>query len=506
VPDNPVMQRNKAGDSKAMALAYMNTVIDDAGPASSAGRKAAFLDGISDLVETLEKYGVKWTRSKDYPDYFSHRIGGSRGRALEVKPFNVKALGSWFAHTRSDETMPLPLSLDDFADLARGISNWRGFIRALRVGTRLAGGVLTGRKLRGMGVALSSSLMAIVGARDIPVWLSSPLSKLIMENGVVVGAIIMHNGTEKHIQATKGVFLGTGGFARNREWRQKYHGHPGWSATAPGDDGSGIQAGIDAGAETAMLGLAWGTPVFPTLGDETRGTLLIWERSMPHSITIDLHGRRFANEALPYVEFIQEMLDHNRDVPSIPCWIISDHRHTKQYLNLASTVGIDKLKAAGTIFEAPTLRELAGLIQVPADALMATVDRFNGLVRSGIDSDFGRGENEYENHYGDPSYPNPNLGEISVGPFRALKVMPGDIGTKGGLLTDENAQVINKAGAPIPGLYAAGNSTASVMGQTYPGPGSTIGPAMVFGFIAGRHAAATGTIGHNSQGAAVAAD
>jgi 3-oxosteroid 1-dehydrogenase len=237
-----------------------------------------------------------------------------------------------------------------------------------------------------------------------------------------------------------------------------------------------------------MMHLAWGAPTIPFLGDDSRGVLLIWERSMPHCITIDQHGKRFINEALPYVEFIQGVLDHHKDVPSIPSWIVADHRHTKKYVNLASTVGIDKLKQAGTIVEAPTLRELAQMIGVPADNLEATVSRFNGFVRNGVDKDFHRGENAYENYYGDPRYPNANLGELGVGQFRAMKMLPGDIGTKGGLLTDEHARVLHTRGQPITGLYAAGNATASVMGQTYPGPGSTLGPALVFGFIGGRHA------------------
>lgn len=488
LPDNPVMQREHAGDSKERALEYMHAVIDDVGPASSEARKLAFLDGVSDVVLTLEKYGMKWIRSAGYPDYFSHKAGGRRGRALEVKAFNVNKLDDWFKHTRSDEIIPLPLNTDDFAELARGIFNRRGFARMVRVGWRTASGVLTGRKLRGMGVALSSALMNIVRTKEVPVWLSSPLAKLIVENGSVVGVIVTKDGKNIRVRTNKGVFLGTGGFGRNAEWRKKYHGHPGWSATAPGDTGTGIQIGIEAGADTAMMDMVWGAPVIPTLGDDSRGTLLIWERSMPHSLMVDLHGNRFINEALPYVEFIQGVLDHNREVPSIPCWIVSDHRHTKKYLNLASTVGIGKLKKAGTIVEAPTLPELSRMIGVPEANLAATVERFNQFAQAGVDKDFGRGENEYENYYGDPSYPNPNLGEVSVGPFRAMKMMPGDIGTKGGLLTDEFARVLDKQGHPIRGLYAGGNATASVMGQTYPGPGSTIGPAMVFGFIAARHA------------------
>ncbi|MFC9835555.1 FAD-binding protein [Rhodococcus sp. NPDC127530] len=488
LPDNPVMQREGVRDSKEEALKYLESVVHDVGPASSRVRKVAFLNGVADSVSTLEKHGVEFIRSKVYPDYFSHKPGGSRGRSLDVKAFDIKKLGDYYASTRHDEVIPLPLQLDDFAELALGVTSPRCIKRALRVGGRIAHGVLTRRKLRGMGVALSCALMHVVRQQGTPVWLNAPITRLIIEDGAAVGAIVNRDGNEIRVRATSGVFLGTGGFGRNAEWRKKYHGHPGWSTAAEGDVGTGIQVGIEAGADTALMELAWGTPAIPFPGDNSRGVLLIWERSMPHSITIDQHGKRYINEALPYAEFVQGVLDHNAEVPCVPSWIVTDRRHTKKYVNLASTVGIGKLKQAGTIVDAPTLRELAQSIGVPPDDLEATVARFNELVRKGVDEDFHRGENEYENYYGDPTYPNPNLGELSVGPFRALKMMPGDLGTKGGLLTDEHARVLDTSGQPIAGLYASGNATASVMGQSYPGAGGTLGPALVFGFIGGRHA------------------
>ncbi|MGN7712662.1 FAD-binding protein [Agrobacterium radiobacter] len=493
LPNNPVMRRQGATDSADAALKYMEAIIEDVGPASSRARKEAFVNGVADPVLTLEKYGLKWIRSKVYPDYFSHLPGGTVGRCLEVKAFDIKKLGDWYAKTRAEETMPLPLNLDDFADLARGYRNIRGATRALRVGARIWSGKLRGQDLRGMGVALSCAMMHIVQKQKSPVWLNALITELVMAEGVVVGGVISKDGREHRIRTTKGVFLGTGGFARNRAWREKYQGIPGWSATAPGDTGSGIQIGMDAGADVAMLDLMWGVPVIPFLGDDTRGTLLIWERSMPHSLVVDQNGDRFINESIPYVEFIQGILNHSKSAPAIPSWIISDNRHTERYVNLAAMIGVEKLEAVGTIVNAQTLDELARKLGMPPAKLSSTVQRFNSLARRGVDEDFHRGENAYENYYGDPRYPNPNLGEVSVGPFRALKVLPGDIGTKGGLLTDEYARVIDKNGKPISGLYAAGNATASVMGQTYAGAGGTLGPAIVFGFIGARHAVKGGS-------------
>lgn len=498
LPNNPLMQSDGARDSSEDALCYMETVIQDVGPASSQARKLAFLDGVADAVLTLQNSGVKWIRSRTYPDYYSHLPGGSVGRSLEVAPFDIRKLGDWFQRSRFVDTMPLPLRSDDFAKLALGLRSRTGLVAAARVGARTLAGLLTRRKLRGMGVALSSSLMQAVRSHDIPVWLNAPLKSLIVEDDEVVGAVIEKDGATRRVRARAGVFIGTGGFGRNAEWRRQHHGIPGWSATPEGDIGTGIQAGIDVGAEVAMMHLVWGTPTIPYPGDDSRGSLLIWERSMPHCVTVDNRGDRFVNEALPYVEFVQAMLDHGTE-HSVPCWIVGDHRHTRKYMNLASMLGVEKLKAVGTIVEAQTVAGLAEKIGIAPDRLTSTVERFNHLVRQGRDEDFHRGETPYEHHYGDHRMPNPNLGAIETGPFRAIKVMPGDIGTKGGLLTDEHARVLDTGGKAIAGLYAGGNATASVMGQTYPGPGSTLGPAIVFGVIAARHATARATRFRNEK-------
>ena len=211
---------------------------------------------------------------------------------------------------------------------------------------------------------------------------------------------------------------------------------------------------------------------------------------MPFGIIVDQAGSRYLNESESYIDFGHEMIEHHRETPAIPSWLILDIRHRRRYLSSALLAGGKSLRANGTVVSANTIEELAARLHIDPAALRATVERFNGFTRSGVDLDFGRGRTVYDNYYGDPGVkPNPNLGPIEKGPFTAVKVVPGDLGTKGGLLTDENGQVLTEAGAPIAGLYAAGNTTASVMGRTYPGPGSTIAPAMVFGYLAARHAA-----------------
>jgi len=217
---------------------------------------------------------------------------------------------------------------------------------------------------------------------------------------------------------------------------------------------------------------------------------------MPFGIIVDQSGSRFTNESASYIDFGHDMIERNKTVPAIHSWIIVDRRHRQRYLFSPLLAGNKKLRAAGSAITAPTLDELADLIKVDRDALRATVARFNRFARNGVDEDFDRGRTVYDNYYGDPSVkPNPNLGPVEKGPFTAVKVVPGDLGTKGGLLTDEHARVLDESGAVIPGLYAAGNTTASVMGHTYPGPGSTIAPAVIFGYIAARHAAETAGAG-----------
>lgn len=213
---------------------------------------------------------------------------------------------------------------------------------------------------------------------------------------------------------------------------------------------------------------------------------------MPHTLIVDGTGERFANESESYVDFGHLMLDRAA-AGGGRYWMIADARHARRYLR---SYALDPRasrarRAAGLEHRAGSIPALADAIGVPTDALVRTVERFNGFARAGIDDDHGRGNSAYDRYYGDPTHhPNPNLGAIERGPFTAVEVVVGDLGTKGGLVTDEHARVVDDHGRPIPGLYGAGNCTATVMGRTYPGPGATLGPAVVFGVLGARHAIA----------------
>ncbi|MCC9144723.1 MULTISPECIES: FAD-binding protein [unclassified Arthrobacter] len=494
MPDNPLMKKAGVQDSLQNALTYMEEVIADVGPVSSRERKLAFLQSIPEVVTFLGGLGVQWMRSKDYPDYYPDRPGGMVGRSLEVRAFDTKLLGPWFKQSRAAASgIPAPLATDDVWELSRAWSTPSGFVRGARFVFRTLGGLLRGKRLYGLGGALSSSLMYIVRNQQTPVWLSAPLTDLIQDDdGAVLGAVVRRQGRDVRIKARRGVVLGAGGFARNAAWREKYQGLEKEYSSAPeGDLGQAIDIVAARGGALALMDDAWWGPT--AVGPKGKVTFTLAERSMPFSLVVDAAGKRFLNESESYVDFGHHMLENNKKVPGDPAWLVFESRHARRYLFNALLQGRREWQRQGLLVRDGTLAGLAGKMGVPPAALEATVERFNGFARTGIDEDFHRGDTVYDNYYSDPRVkPNPNLGPLEQGPFSAVRLYPGDLGTKGGLVTDADARVLREDGSVIPGLYAAGNTTASVMGRTYPGAGATIAPAVVFGYRAARHAAAYG--------------
>lgn len=488
LPNNPLMQRAGAQDSFEEALAYMETVIGDVGPHTSRERKRAFLLAIPGFIETMRKEGVRWVRAKDYPDYYPDLPGGKIGRGLEVKPFNARKLKGFQKKSRMDESIPAPLKTDDVWLLGRAWSTVGGFARAARFVFRTLGGLVLGKQLRGLGQALSGSLMFITLRRRIPVWLESPVTALVVEGGRVVGAVVSKEGKDVRVRALRGVMLAAGGFARNKEWRVRYQGIDGWTAAPQGQMGTGIKVGLEAGGAIAMMEDAWwgaGVVQAPDVNGFVLG-----ERSFPFSVIVDQRGNRYLNESESYIDFGHHMLEHDKQAPCIPSWLVTERRHDRRYLNTFAMTSGRQMKDRGEIVQADTLEELAERMGVDKESFLLTIARFNDFARNGVDRDFGRGRTAYDRYYSDPRVkPNPNLGPIKNGPFQAVKVYPGDLGTKGGLVTDEHARVLRADGTVLQGLYAAGNNTASVMGHTYPGPGSTIAPASIFGYLGALHAA-----------------
>lgn len=487
LPNNPLMRADGVGDSREEALAYMDATIGEEGRASNRARKEAFVDGVDDFVNTAREHGMELVRSPDYPDYYPELPGGKVGRALEPKPFDRRRIGEWWETTQAPVAMPI--MTDDVWLLGRAWSTPSGFERGAKMVFRTLGGAVRGAKIAGIGAGLAASFLdAVVVRNTATLWLNAPLEDLLVEDGRVVGVRTKQGGSPVSVGATRGVMLAAGGFDQNKEWRRKYYGIDGDPSGAPGNLGGAIEIAHSHGAALELMDDAWwGASIAPT--SVSGPSFLVGERSFPYSLIVDAHGDRFANESESYVDLGHHMLAHDKEGPY---WMITDRRHSLRYLR---TYALDlktnkAMQAEGVTFKADTLAELAGRLGIEPGRLQATVDRFNGFARAGVDGDFGRGNSAYDRYYSDPLvHPNPNLGPIEKGPFNAVKLVIGDLGTKGGVLTDEDGRALREGGSVIEGLYAAGNCSASVMGRTYPGPGSTIGPAVVFGMRAARRMA-----------------
>ncbi|HBX80127.1 MAG: FAD-binding protein [Propionibacteriaceae bacterium] len=490
LPNNPLMQSDGAGDSREEALAYLERTVGDAGPATSRARKEAFVDGVAPMVTMVQRLGMRLSRAADYPDYYPELSGGKIGRALEVEPVDVRTLGDWWGTSRGQDGVPAPMKTDDFWLLQRAWSTPSGMVRGAQVMGRVAGMLVRRQRLVGMGAALMASFLTIAQRLEIPLWLSCPVTELVVEEGRVVGVRATRDGHDITVAATGGVVLGSGGFDHNQEWRERYQGVDGRASSgSKGNRGTVHALAQQIGAALDLMDDAWWGGSVPPATADSSPAFLVSERSVPHSIIVDAAGDRFANESESYVDLGHHMLNHP---VKGRFWMVSDARHAHRYLR-SYAIDPKVIKAmfdAGIMIKAPTLGALATEIGVDAARLQATVDRFNGMARTGIDHEFGRGNSAYDRYYGDPlCHPNPNLGTIEKGPFTALEIVAGDLGTKGGILTDEHARALREDGSVIDGLYAAGNCSAAVMGHTYPGPGATLGPATVFGHLAARHIA-----------------
>jgi 3-oxosteroid 1-dehydrogenase len=334
----------------------------------------------------------------------------------------------------------------------------------------------------------------------VPLWLDTPMRELIEEDGRIVGVMTERGGKPLRVLARRGVILAAGGFERNQAMRERYLPQPTraqWSATPPSNTGDAIVAGERAGGVLALMEHVWGAPTVCVEGEEKQRALFV-ERNLPGCVIVNGRGLRFVNEAAPYSEFVPAMYrDHARTGASVPAWIVFDARFRKRYpcgpIMPASMMPDSRIPAAfrALLHRADSLDALAAQIGVDAVGLRETVARMNRYAASGVDEEFGKGGNVFDTYYGDPTVqPNPCLAPIGEAPFYAVRIDAGDIGTKGGLLTDEHARVLRADGSAIAGLYAIGNTSASMMGASYPGAGSTLGPAMTFGYRAVDHLAA----------------
>jgi 3-oxosteroid 1-dehydrogenase len=491
IPGNYALQAAGQRDTPEAAKTYLDAIVGDTSPKAC---RDAYVDRGPALMEFLRaNTPVRFAWVPHYSDYHPEQPGGrSAGRSVEPRAIDGRILGEELDRLHppySKAPANMVVSQASFRWLSLGLRTAKGPMIALRIAIRRLVTTALHRKMYGMGNALAIGLRKGLMDAGVPVRYGTELVGLVVEDGQVVGAEVEDAGGRSVIRVHRGLMLGSGGFEHNLAMRQKYQPSPTsteWTTGAASNTGGGILAGIAVGADTALMDDAWWGPTIP-LG---RGPwFCLSERNLPGSIMVNAAGNRFMNEALPYVEAVHAIYDGEATgVAHVPCWMVIDQRYRNRYLfaGLGPRQPFPgKWYQSGAIVKAETLAGLAEQIGVPAHALEQTVERFNGFAASGTDEDFHRGESAYDRYYSDPTVkPNPSLHAIDQAPFYAVKIVPGDLGTKGGLVTDERARVLRPDGSVIPGLYAAGNVSAAVMGRTYAGPGATIGPAMVFGYLA----------------------
>lgn len=498
-------------DSAEEAVRYIRAVthdeIDD-------GRIEAYVEHGHRAIEYLEQHTrVRFEAQAAYADYYPEVEGGKPGyRSMDPMPFDARELGEEFQRLREPSPGTLMMGRMTMTMkearvlLCRG-PGWVGLtLRVLWRYWRDLGWRLRSRRDRflTLGNALIAALRCSLLDRQVPFTLNCRLERLIEEDGRVVGAEVVRDGVRLRIQARRGVVLGAGGFERNQAMRAQYHPQPSrsdWSATPPYNTGDAIRAGQALGATTALMGHSWWAPTTHVEGEEKQRALFV-ERTLPGCIMVNSAGERFVNEAAPYTDIVYAMYESNREgATSVPCWLVFDADFRRKYPCGALLPGYAMPDSRlpkhllSYFHKADSIAELAGKIGVDATGLLRTLDRFNPMAEAGKDLDFNKGDSLFDRYYGDPTIqPNPCLAPLVKAPFYAVKIDAGDIGTKGGLLTDVQARVLREDRTPIPGLYAIGNTAASMMGRTYPGAGSTIGPAMVFGFRAAEHIHSAGTV------------
>lgn len=511
IPNNHLIGPAGGSDSPEDAERYISTLAEGF---SSPERIRAFVEHAPRMFRYLdEKTDVKFESLTKYCDYHPELPGGRPGfRSCQALPIACDVLGGEF------ETLQPPHA----GTTAFGRINWTAreahplitqskgakqiFLKIAAkyyLDVRQRWKTSRDRRLTGGG-ALVARLRWSLRKRKVPMQLSTELVSLVLDGDRVIGADVLNNGIPQRILASRGVILASGGFERNAELRGRHLPGPtttAWSAGNPFNAGSATIAAMNVGAKTANLDAAWWAPGYK-LADEDRARPMFVERSLPGSIMVDGAGQRFCNEAASYHVTGGLMARGHRaaDGGTIPSWFIFDARYRGKY-------------ALGPIFPGPpsfdrgirpsmrailrsagSIAELAQSIGVPAATLSATVERFNQHAAAGEDPDFRRGESLYDRYYGDPAVtPNSCLAPLVKAPFYAIPIQPCDIGTSGGLLTDDHARVLHESGAPIAGLYATGNCSASPMGKSYPAAGATLGPGMTFGYLAALHATAAAT-------------
>jgi 3-oxosteroid 1-dehydrogenase len=506
IPNNPFMTRDRIEDSYDKAAAYLDAVLPDPkdAPGASRARRAAYLTEAPRMLEFLGSRGIKLNRVKEWPDYYDDLPGGSvPGRTVVAELFDANELGAWTEKLRpSFVHLPIPASLEEMLELPAMKRSWAVKMLLVKLVLRGAVAKITGKRWVAAGAALQGRMLQAALREGVEIRTDSPVTQIIIEDGRAAGVATVKDGRPWRVGARLGVLVNAGGFSHNQRMRDRYQ--PGtsvkWTMAAPGDTGEMIEEMMRHGAAVAQMQERVGNQFTPQPG---------WEESefrqaaqsvtaAPHCILVDQSGVRYMSEGGSYMAYCKGMLERNKSVPAVPSWAVFDAQYLRTYILAGTMPGTKKPQRwydEGYLKTADTLEGLAGSLKIDPATLKATVERFNGFVAQNRDDDFHRGERAYDRWLGDWLHkPSASLGSISEPPFYAVPVLPGDVGTYGGVVTDERARVLREDGSVIEGLYATGVSTASVMGTSYPGAGSSVGPSFVWGYVAAKSAASQAAV------------
>lgn len=515
IPDNHLGKEKGAQDSISEAKEYLKATI----PADEFNEVLidTYLDQGPKMVRFMEENtDVRYTSLEHYPDYFQDAPGVKLGnRALEPLPVSADILGDDVdnLHPSGPQTILFGRYGVNFEESHAFTTQSPGWLRLFlkiffKYWLDIPWRIKRKRSRRlAFGAASVTRLISSVKKRNIPIWRSTELKEYIFKNNRVVGAVVKKDGQIIRIKATRGIIVASGGFGQNQSMREEYLPKPtnaDWGCEPKTNTGDPIKAAEAIGAQLKFMDKAWWVTTLKA-PDEDFPRLSEVEKSMPGNYTVNKSGKRFSNESQNYLTFMLEVLKKQEKGESFtPMYMIFDAEHRKNYPvgplmpgkffpdSLVKFVHKNWFND-NFITRASSIEELAKKTGINPEGLIDTINKVNEYSKTGKDLDFQRGDNERDRFSGDQSLVNPCLGSVIQAPFYAMRIDPGEFATCGGMVINQHGQVINKNNDPISGLYASGNCTPALL-TTYPGPGATIGPAMTFGFIAGKHISGSNTL------------
>lgn len=510
VPGTKLATAQGLHEPPGAARAYLQ---HEAGSHFDAARVDAFIENGPKAIDFFtSKTCVQFDMPPVFPDYHAEAPGGlPGGRSMVTRPFDGRELGERIRHLAPPvpELTVFGMMLGSGKELWHFLRAFKSFESFFYVAKRFGLHLLDVlRHGRGMtltnGNALAGRLAKAAMDQNIPVWLSSPVQRLLFEEGAVVGAVVKHEGRDVEVRVNRGVVLACGGFPHDIERRKQLFPHTptGREHFTPSPElntGDGLRLGESAGGwvdPTIPNAAAWCPTSVVQRKDGTQGVMPHFiDRAKPGVIAVTADGRRFTNEAMSYHDFVQDLVKtvNRKNLGEFSAWLICDHKHLREY-GLGSVakfpLPIGRYLRTGYLRQGRTLDDLAKVIGVPADALGDEVKTFNRDAATGTDTQFAKGSTAYNRYQGDALVkPNPCMAPIAQGPYYAIKLVIGEIGTFAGLATDASCRVMTRDRRVVPGLYAVGNDAASVMGGNYPGAGITLGPCVTFGYVAAMHLA-----------------